>query len=118
MPRLPVLALLACCVAAHAGQPLRYQCDTVMTFGPGPCKGSVAPAQDQATLQLDPDRGTWSSGNLGGALERTGDTFILRQWGAREGRDATLNRASGAFDYRFESGCLVQHQTGTCKAGP
>src|SRR5207253_2993638 len=113
-----IFALLLFGTAARADPPLRYRCDTVMTYGPGPCRGAVAPAQDQTTLEIDLQRGAWSSGSLGGAVDGKGSVLTLRQWGARSGRDATLDRASGAFEYRFQSGCLVQHQAGTCTLTP
>lgn len=118
LPRLLAASILALCSGARAESPLHYQCDTVLTYGPGPCKGSVPAAQDQSSLDIDLDRNTWSSGNAGGAAESSGKVITLRQWGARAGRDATLDRASGAFEYRYQSGCLVQHQAGTCKAQP
>jgi hypothetical protein len=112
------LALLALCAPALAA-PQHYQCSTVMRYEPVPeCKGGVPPAQDEAELVIDSEHKTWSSGQFSGALEGEGDKLTLRQWGAREGRDASFDRASGAFDYRFHSGCLAQHQSGSCKPVP
>lgn len=115
---LVALALLPLCGAALAA-PLHYQCNTVMRYEPGPdCKGGVPPAEDEADLQIDAEQKTWSSGRFSGALEGSGNVLTLKQWGLREGRDATFDRSSGAFEYRFRSGCLAQHQTGSCKPLP
>lgn len=114
--RLKLLLLAALlCGAARADEVLHYQCSTVMNYGPSPCRGAVAPAQDEAALDLDLEHHLWRSSRTSGALESSGNTFTLKQWGLRPGRDATLDRASGAFAYHFESGCLVQHQTGSCE---
>jgi hypothetical protein len=110
--------LLPLC-APLAAAPLHYQCSTVMRYEPADnCQGGVPPAQDEADLYIDAGQKTWSSGRFGGALESSGSVYTLRQWGLRQGRDASFDSASGAFEYRFRSGCLAQHQSGTCKPAP
>ena len=114
----PALLLILLCGSAAAA-PQHYQCSTTMRYEPVPdCKGGVQPAQDEAELVVDTAAGTWSSGEFSGVLQGSGDSLTLKQWGAREGRDASFNRATGAFEYRFRSGCLAQHQSGTCKPSP
>lgn len=114
--RLTLLLLAALsCGPADADEVLHYQCSTVMNYGPSPCRGAVPPAQDEAALDLDPQHHLWRSSHNSGVLDSNASTFTLKQWGLRPGRDATLDRASGAFAYHFESGCLVQHQTGSCQ---
>jgi len=103
--------------AAAAEPPLRYQCATVMKFGPGPCPGSIPPIQDSARVEVDLERRIWKSGPVVGPIEISGDVITLKKWGAgMEGRDATLDRSSGSFNYHHESGCLVETQSGNCQA--
>lgn len=103
--------------SATAEPPLRYQCATVMKFGPGPCPGTIPPMNDSAKLEIDLDRKIWKSDRITGPIELSGDVVTLKKWGAgMEGRDATFDRSSGAFNYDHASGCLVEHQAGTCQA--
>jgi hypothetical protein len=106
----------ACATSGVQAEPLRFQCNTVMRYDPGPCHKVIDPVEDNSILVVDLDRGTWTLDSLSGAAAVSGSTITLKQWGSLPGRDATLDRASGAFSYQLESGCLIQHQTGFCKA--
>lgn len=104
------------CAAAAAEPPLRYQCLTTMKFGPGPCPGNIPPMKDSARLEIDLDRKIWKSDRITGPIEIAGDVVTLKKWGAgMEGRDATFDRSSGAFNYDHAAGCLVEHQAGSCE---
>jgi hypothetical protein len=103
---------------AQADGPLHYQCSTVMHYGPGPCQASVPPAVDESDVEIDLDRKTWKSGISNGPAQGEGNSITLLQWGGQKGRDASIDRGSGAFSYHFQSGCLVENQGGNCKLAP
>jgi hypothetical protein len=108
-------ALLAAATAA-AEPPLRYQCATTLKFGPSHCPGTIPPMHDSAKVEIDFERKIWKSDHIVGPIEVDGNVVTLKKWGAgMEGRDATLDRASGEFNYHHESGCLVETQTGSCQ---
>jgi hypothetical protein len=110
------LCALACCAGAAADPPQSYQCSTTLTFGPSHCPGTIPPMQDHSKIEIDLERKLWKSDHLIGPIETQGSIVTLKKWGAgMEGRDATLDRASGEFNYHHESGCLVETQTGSCQ---
>ncbi|WP_029922712.1 hypothetical protein [Nevskia soli] len=47
-----------------------------------------------------------------------GNSITLLQRGGQKGRDAGIDRSSGAFSQHFQSGCLVETQGGNCKLVP
>lgn len=114
------LGTLSPCGLAQAEGPLRYQCKTTLAFGPSHCPGTIAPIHEQSTVEIDLERKIWKSDHIVGPIESDGSGVItLKNWGAgMAGRDATLDRNSGEFNYHFESGCLVEHQTGNCQPPP
>ena len=113
------LTALALCATAQADAPLRYQCNTILAFGPSHCPGSIAPMHENATVEIDLERKLWKSDHMVGPIESEGSVVTLKKWGAgMAGRDATIDRSSGEFNFHLESGCLVEHQTGTCQPVP
>ena len=113
-----LILLALCALASRAGAepPLHYQCSTTMSFGPSHCPGTIPSMQDHSRLELDFEHKLWKADRLVGPIDTDGDVVTLHNWGAgMVGRDATLNRGSGAFNYHHESGCLVETQTGTCQ---
>jgi hypothetical protein len=103
--------------AAAAEPPLRYQCVTTLTFGPSHCPGTIPPMHDSAKVEIDLERQIWKSDHIVGPIEVSGNVITLKKWGAgMEGRDATLDRDSGEFNYHHESGCLIETQSGSCQA--
>jgi hypothetical protein len=103
--------------AAAAEPPQRFQCDTTLKFGPGPCPGNIPAMHDNAKVEIDLERKIWKSDHIVGPIEVAGDVVTLKKWGAgMEGRDATLDRGSGAFYYHHEAGCLVETQAGSCQS--
>jgi hypothetical protein len=123
---LPRLALLCACASlcggvqaqAQSNEVLRLRCTTVMNYGPSPCHAPVPPAQDESDITIDLPKKLWSFGNAGGAIQAEGNNITLMQWGGQKGRDALIDRASGAFSYHFQSGCLVENETGSCAPAP
>ena len=116
---LQALAALALCASAQADGPLRYQCSTTLVFGPSRCSGSIAPEQETTMVEIDPERNLWKSDGMGGTVETANGVFTLKKWGGgMVGRDATIDRASGAFNFHFQSSCLVENQTGSCQPAP
>lgn len=113
------LATLALCTTARAEAPLRYQCVTTLAFGPSHCPGVIAPMHEKGALEIDLERKLWKYDHLTGPIESEGSVVTLKKWGAgMAGRDATIDRSSGEFNFHLESGCLVEHQTGTCEPIP
>jgi len=118
-PRLALLLALGAvllCGGARAQDTLRYRCTTVMNYGPS--HAGVPPAQDESDIVIDLPKKLWSFGNAGGAIDSQGSRMTLMQWGGQKGRDATIDRSSGAFSYHFQSGCLVENETGSCQPLP
>src|SRR5882757_7724253 len=111
-------AALFTAAGAQADGPLHYQCSTVMHYGPGPCQASVPPAVDESDVEIDLDRKTWKAGISNGPAQGDSNSITLLQWGGQKGRDASIDRSSGAFSYHFQSGCLVENQSGSCKLAP
>jgi hypothetical protein len=110
------LSALLLCGAAQAQNVLHYRCNTVMKYGPTPCPSrGVPPVDDESDIDIDLDKKVWSFGDAGGGIESQGNSITLLQWGSRKGRDATIDRSTGAFSYQTQSGCLVENQTGTCQ---
>jgi len=113
------LAALSLCAASQADGPIRYQCSTTLAFGPSRCPGTIAPTQDNSTVEIDLERNLWKSDQMAGQIEAAGPVITLKKWGGgMEGRDATIDRGSGAFNFHFQSGCLVENQTGNCQPAP
>lgn len=105
-----------CGAAAAAEPPLSYQCSTTLKFGPSHCPGTIPPMQDNARLDIDLERKLWKFERMVGPIEAQGNVLTLKRWGAgMEGRDATFDRGSGDFNFHYESGCLVETQTGNCQ---
>jgi hypothetical protein len=99
-----------CGAGAAAEPPLSYQCST------SHCTGTIPPMQDNARLDIDLERKLWKFEHMVGPIEAQGDVLTLKKWGAgMEGRDATFNRSSGEFNFHYESGCLVETQSGSCQ---
>jgi hypothetical protein len=113
------LAALSLCAATQADGPIRYQCSTTLAFGPSRCPGTIAPIQDNSTVEIDLERNLWKSDQMAGQIEAAGPVITLKKWGGgMEGRDVTIDRGSGAFNFHFQSGCLVENQTGNCQPAP
>ena len=110
-------AALAFSTAVHAQAAQRYACSIAVQFGPNSCHGSIAPSTDAVSIDVDPEHHLWrlSDGSLDGPAEVSDSGIVLRRWGGRDGRDARIDRASGAFSYQVKSDCLVETQSGSCK---
>jgi hypothetical protein len=115
--RLLGAAALAISAAAHAQAAQHYACSIAIQFGPNSCHGAVAPSTDTVSIDLDPQHQLWrlSDGSLDGPAEVSDSGILLKRWGGRDGRDAHIDRASGAFSYQVKSDCLVETQSGICK---
>jgi len=113
----PLLALgaLLLCAGAQAQDTLHYRCTTVMNYGPSRCLANVPPAQDESDIDIDLAKKVWSFGEAGGSIESQGNSITLMQWGGQKGRDATIDRSSGAFSYHFQNACLVENESGACQ---
>ena len=119
------VVLAAGAVQAESPAPpakLRYACTTTMRYLPSPmgCRGGIPADTESAIIEFDLAAKTWNvpGEDSSGKLDVLGNSLILQQWGGREGRDATLDRSSGTFDYHTQSGCLVESETGTCQPAP
>jgi len=70
-------------------------------------------------VEIDLERNLWKSDHMVGPVEASANIFTLRKWGGgMVGRDATIDRGSGEFNFHFQSGCLVENQTGNCQSAP
>lgn len=115
--RLLAAAALAASAAVHAQTTQRYACSIATGFGPNDCRGSIAPSTDSVSIDLDLQHHLWrlSDGSLDGPADISDNSIALRRWGGREGRDARIDRGSGAFSYQVRSDCLVETQSGNCR---
>jgi hypothetical protein len=108
-------AALAAAAAAPA-QTLHYACSVAVHFEPGGCRGSISQSTDTVPLDVDLDHHLWrlADGSLDGPAEISDGGIVLQRWGGRDGRDAHIDRGSGAFTYQVKSDCLVETQAGSC----
>lgn len=115
--RLLGAAALAASAAVHAQTTQRYACAIATGFGPSSCRGSIPPSTDSVSIDLDLQHHLWrlSDGSLDGPADVSDNSIALRRWGGRDGRDARIDRGSGAFSYQVKSDCLVETQSGSCR---
>lgn len=110
-------AALAVSAAAQAQTTQHYSCSIDVHFDPGGCRGSISQSTDTVPIDVDLEHHLWrlADGSLDGPAEVSDDGILLRRWGSRDGRDARIDRGSGAFSYQVKSDCLVETQSGNCR---